>query len=836
MEASKSLLSVAALLALLLVCSPRVTAQGLPLDAVIPTPGVTYDASIPLPDSVIGTRMGHRHMRPDEVVTFFERVAAASPRVLLREHGRSHQGRRLQHAIISHPDNLARIDEIQAAQLRSLVDPEAASTGPVVVWMGYGVHGNESSAHEAAVMLLYYLAAGRGGPVEEMMRDLVVVIDPNMNPDGHDRFVDWVNGQRGLQATADSQDREHRSPWPSGRTNHYLFDLNRDWLLAVNPESQARLKVWHGWRPHLHTDFHEMGGERTYFFQPGIPSRTNPRTPQRVTEITGQIAEFHAKAFDVVGQPYWTRESFDDYYYGKGSTYPDIHGSIGILFEQGSSRGLRASTSWGELDYTRCIRNQTIASLSTLEAAVRLQDELRSNRAGFAREAREAMAAEPSAWRIPLTGQRTRAQLFAQLLLMHAIEVRVTQDAYLVPKGQRQHALLASIMEPVTEVPDTSFYDVSAWTLPMAYGLEVTQVRGADAGAGQPVKVLSLDGGLVRDGDARAGWFLGWGRMMAPRALAALHAEGVITRMATQAIDLRGTPRLRIHPGDVFIPAQQPKVSGEELKALIARLAARDHVVFTPVAQGLSARGPDMGSPGHVPIRPTSIALLSGAATSAYRMGEVWHHLDHRLGLEVSVLDADRLGQADLDRYDVIIVPGGRYGGVEQDDREALRDWVRGGGTIVAEGAGSGWLGRAEIASSQHVSGFISAGGSNHAERQSRTALHRLAGAFLEVRLDTTHPLAFGMPERMPVFRVGTHLFDREKRSGIVVGNYGPRPLLSGYASERRQDLMAGKAAVTVERAGSGRIVHFMDQLAFRGTMLGSSRLLANAIFFRSAL
>ena len=336
----------------------------------------SYDPAIPTPQDVLGYTIGERHTRPEEVVRYVEAVAAASPRVEVGFHGTTYEGRRLVHAVVTSPANHGRLEQVQAQNVALSEAPGTVSDAqiaqmPVVVFQGYSVHGNEASGTEAALVWLYHLAAAQGAEIDRQLDEAVVLLVPMLNPDGRDRFVDWVNGSRGTTPVADPRDREHVEPWPYGRTNHYLFDVNRDWLPTELKESRGRMAWWHAWRPQVTTDHHEMGSESTFFFQPGIPSRTNPNTPEATVALTGAIAAYHAAELDRIGSLYYSEEGYDDFYYGKGSTYPDVNGGVGILFEQASSRALlRDTDANGRLDYAFTVRNQVATSASTLRAAV----------------------------------------------------------------------------------------------------------------------------------------------------------------------------------------------------------------------------------------------------------------------------------------------------------------------------------------------------------------------------------------------------------------------------------------------------------------------------------
>ena len=271
----------------------------------------TFNEAIPLPKEVFGHSIGEQHTRTDQIIDYFKAVAATSERVIINEHGRTHEGRRLIHAIVTSADNQNKLDEIQANNQKLSSDPKKVSNKkikkmPVIAYFGYSIHGDEASGGEAAMLLLYHLSAGSSIAIRNYLENIVLIIDPMLNPDGRDRFANWANGNRGHVATIDLNDREHNQPWPGGRTNHYLYDLNRDWLPATQPESQGRLKLYYNWRPQVVVDFHEMGRDRTYFFQPGIPSRNNPNTPENVFNLTNKLATYHAEALNNIGVLYYS--------------------------------------------------------------------------------------------------------------------------------------------------------------------------------------------------------------------------------------------------------------------------------------------------------------------------------------------------------------------------------------------------------------------------------------------------------------------------------------------------------------------------------------------------
>jgi hypothetical protein len=847
------------LAALALAVAIPLAAQELPLDLPVEVAGVTgYSEAIPTPEAVIHHRIGTRHTRPAQLVDYFRAVAAVSDRVTLGDHGITHQGRPLVHAIVTTPENHRRLEEIRRQNSRLSDDPSSVSDAeiagmPTIAYMGYSVHGNEASGSEAAVLLLYYLAAGDGPAVREVLENTVVIIDPSLNPDGRARFVDWVNDNRGRVATTDPQDREHNAPWPGGRTNHYHFDLNRDWLPAAHPESRGRLELFHAWRPQLHTDYHEMGGDATYFFQPGEPSRDNPNTPQSTIDLTGEVAEYHARALDRIGALYYAREQFDDFYYGKGSTYPDVNGAIGILFEQASSRALRAETVFGELTYPFTVRNQFLTSLSTLEAAVEMRERLlRHQRDFYAGASRFARSVPTAAYVWSTDHDRTSAQRLAELLQKHRIRVhelaRAVQvdgrryepgRAFVVPVDQPQARLIEGMMERRFEFEDSLFYDVSSWTMPLAYGLDYGEVRGRTAAGivGAEIGPVTLDGGGMIGGQSPYAYVMSWDRYYAPRALYRILDAGIrpLLSMHPFEAEVAGEGR-RFERGAIVIPVTQrdaaTTLTADDVHRLVDRLALEDHVVFHAVGTGLTPVGFDLGTRSAPILSRPSVALLSGSGTHSNQVGEAWHLLNERMGIPVSLLDVDRVGSADLGRYDVILMAG-YNSGLGNRGEEALHQWVRDGGTVITTGTSVGWAARTDwvgVAAADAPEDTATV--VPYADVRDRAGAHAIGGAIFEAVLDTTHPLAFGYGERVPLFRNHRTFLTSEAGRGTLVGRYSDRPLLSGYISQPNLEALAGTPAVVAHREGRGRVIVFADNPTFRAFWDGSNRMLLNAVLF----
>ncbi len=359
--------------------------QEITLDYYLPK--AKYDPAIPTPESVFGHQVGEWHLSHDKLLVYYEKLASSSENITLHEYARSHENRPLIYLTITSVENQQNIKTIQDQHL-ALCDPSKSGRldideMPLVLYQGFSIHGNESSGANGAPLVAYYLAAAQNKEVRELLEKTVIIFDPCFNPDGFNRFSTWANMHKNRHLTSDNADREYSESWPGGRTNHYWFDLNRDWLPGQQPESAGRIANFQNWRPNILTDHHEMGTNSTFFFMPGIQSRVNPETPAKNQELTFKIGEFHARALDEIGSLYFTQEVYDDFYYGKGSTFPDAQGCIGILFEQASSRGHLQTSKNGELSFPFTIRNQVRTALSTHEAAVTLRSEFAQLSEGF---------------------------------------------------------------------------------------------------------------------------------------------------------------------------------------------------------------------------------------------------------------------------------------------------------------------------------------------------------------------------------------------------------------------------------------------------------------------
>ena len=818
-------------------------------------PGIAFDARIPSPQAVLGFHIGEWHLSHDQQVFYLRQLAAASDRIFLEEYGRSHENRPLLLLTVTSPANHRRLEEIRRQHL-ALSDPENSADlplddMPVVVYQGYSIHGNEPSGGNAAVLMAYYLAAAQNAGVEALLDETVVLLDPCFNPDGFQRFAGWVNAYRGLHLNGDAQSRELDEIWPQGRTNHYWFDLNRDWLPAQQPESRGRLRQFHRWRPNVLTDHHEMGSNNTFFFQPGVPQRTNPLTPPENQALTARIGSYHAEALDAIGSLYYTQETYDDFYYGKGSTYPDINGGVGILFEQASSRGHLRQTERGLLSFPFTIRNQVATSLSTLQAAREMRLDLLRYQAGFFREAAEEAKNDPrKAWVFSEPRDPYRLARFVELLERHQIEVfrlagKVEVDgvsfpaegSYVVPFEQEQYRLIRAIFETGREFQDSLFYDVSSWTLPFAFGLQYAALdkkQYSSTQLGEPGLGLPA---AAEPAYSEYAYLFRWDDYLAPAALYALQQAGLRARVATEPF--RTSEGVSFDRGAILVPVQGQPLNPAMLHRRIVEISRMAHLAVVAMPGGFVPEGIDLGSPSFRALSQPRVALLVGDGVTPYDAGEIWHLLDQRYRMPVALLEAGDLHRTELDRYNVVLLPDGNYRSVEPAGENKLREWVEGGGTLIACRDAVAWaiakkIGYAQLRKpAEEKDPPARPYGDLVADRGAQV----IGGAIAQVRIDRTHPLAYGYAQSdLAVFRKGAVFLEHTRNPYANPAVYADSPVLSGYLSAGNEALLRGSAAMVCSGQGKGRVIYLTDDPCFRAFWYGTDKVLANAVFFGGLL
>ncbi|WP_242927044.1 M14 metallopeptidase family protein [Pontibacter vulgaris] len=812
---------------------------------------VTYNPNIPTPKAILGYEVGEWHASHDQLVMFMRQMDQISDRITMEEYGRTHENRPLYLLTITSPENHKNIQSIKE-QHKKLTDPSASGNldikkMPTVLWMGYSVHGNEPSGSNASLLAVYHLAAAQGPEIEKLLSETVILVDPSINPDGMNRFASWVNSHRSKNLVTDPNSEEFSEVWPRGRTNHYWFDLNRDWLPLQHPESRGRLAKFHEWKPNVLTDHHEMGTNATFFFQPGIPSRNHPLTPANNFKLTQKIGGFHAKALDKIGSFYYTEESYDDFYYGKGSTYPDVNGAVGILFEQASSRGHAQESTNGVLSFPFTIRNQFTTTLSTLEAVQNMREELLAHQRDFYKEATQAARKAPfAAYVFGSEKDKVRAYHLAEIIKQHQIEVyrpkesfkvdNVTytpENAYIVPTNQPQYKLIEAMFERRTKFQDSLFYDISAWTFPLAFNLEHANLKNLKGSQlGERVKELSMPKGEVVGGKSDYAYVFEWHGYYAPRALNTLFQNRVQARVATDKFST-GDGR-EFDYGTIMIPVNGQQLNTDQLHQLLTKVATENGITIYNMSTGFNPKGIKLGSPMFLPLTQPKVAMLIGGGVNSNDMGEAWHLLDNRFNMTPTMMSLETFNRAGLGRYNVLVMADGNYGDISENGKAKLRNWVQSGGTLVALGGAAKWLADNKIGNMSFKNGE-----SNDTTRQpyadmgNRTGAQVIGGAIFETTLDLTHPLGYGYyNSKLPVFRDNTYFMEVSKSPYANPLVYTSKPLLSGYISKPNLKQLQNSAAITVSAIGSGKVIAMTDNPNFRAFWYGTNKLFLNSIFF----
>ncbi|MDX1459737.1 MAG: M14 family zinc carboxypeptidase [Xanthomonadales bacterium] len=832
---------VFALSALLLIPLARAvpTADYLPADT-------DPDPSIPTPESVLGWEVGDWRVSHDQLLGYMRALAESSDRVTLEVNGWTHERRPIVQLIITSPENHGQLDTLRQRHLDSVENNDDGA--PLVVWLGHSIHGNEESGANAGLLSAFYLAASRSDFVTDLLDGSIIVFDPAFNPDGLNRFASWSNSNRSKNPVPDTNHRIHNESWPSSRTNHYWFDLNRDWLPLVHPESRARVEQFHRWLPHVLTDQHERSGDG-YFFQPGVPSRQNPLTPVENIEMTRALADFHAAAMDRDGEIFFTEDAYDDFYFGKGSTYPDINGSIGILFEQPKLSGPVMDRGTGRVTFINAIENHLRTTLSTLRGAWTLRDRLKRYQRGFfATMSERAREADFAAWVIGDDGDPARAAALLEVLDHHRIEYRplgkdleaggyrfVAGRAWVIPVRQRQFGMAQAMMATISEFEDETFYDVSAWTQPLAYNLPFARVSRVPP-TGDPAAVQRV----APRGDAIA-WIVPWNQHRAAAWLQRLLDAGVLVRAATKPFTVTTANGTRdLERGSLVIHAGLQNDDGAEQALKILGDAARSGVDVVNASSSLTPAGPDLGATHFGLIKPIRPLMVIGGGVSPYDAGEAWHHFDLRLGKVPVMVEGWRLNAVRLSDYSHLIMVDGDYSGINGGLKARIAQWVLQGGTLIAAARAVGW---AESLCFDHDPSACPSESANtvtseppasrrYADFGSDQAQGVIGGAIVDARLDLTHPLAFGyLRPELPLFRRGTVTLTPSGNAYTTALRYAEDPKLAGFISSKRLDEIRAKPALIAERQGRGLVVRFANNPLFRGFWHGTERLFDNALY-----
>lgn len=814
--------------------------------------GTTYNPAVPKPKDIIYHEVGEWHVTHDRLVNYMKAIAAAAPdRVKLETMGLTYENRPQVLLIITSPKNQQHLEEIRQQHLL-LSDPAKSESVsitnmPIVVWIGHSIHGNESSGSNAALLTAYYLAAGQGKEIDDILDNTVILFDPSFNPDGLQRFSTWANQNKSKNLVTDPNSREFNETWPGGRFNHYWFDLNRDWLPVIHVETDNRLKWFHKWKPNILTDHHEQGSNASFFFQPGVPSRVNPLTPAKNQELTGKLGKYHAQFLDKIGSLYFTKENYDDFYYGKGSTYPDINGAIGILFEQASSRGHAQQTANGILRFPFTIKNQFVTALSTLTGAVALRKEFLEYQRDFYKQATLALIYSPVKAYVFGDGyDKEKTSLFVDMLLKQQIEVYTSkndisangktfkkEDAFVVPANQKQIKVIKAIFENVSEYKDSLFYDITAWNMPLAFGMPSAPLTTGFE-LGNKINESNKLAGNIINGKSDYAYLMEWNELLAPAALNEMQSAGLITKVATNKFSIQANNAVKAFDyGTIVIPVKMQNKNSEYIYSLLSTISKKYRIEFYGLSTGNAVSGSDLGSSKMITLTRPEIAMITGAGVNATDAGEIWFLLDQRMNMPATHLDQTMFNRIDIAKYNTIIMVGGNYNDM---NKEKLKAWVQNGGNLILLEEAITWASQSgiNVVSFKKVkSPTDSVGRINYVEKEQIDGAQQVAGAIFGADVDLTHPLAYGYHQNTVSFMKANKVFiEKSKNPYATPFYYKDYPLQSGWVSKENGAATKNSAAVLVNTIGNGRVINISDNPNFRAFWLGGTKLMMNAIFF----
>ncbi|MEO0982133.1 MAG: M14 metallopeptidase family protein [Pseudomonadota bacterium] len=853
-------------------------------------PAATYDPDVPTLEDVVGHDHGEAITSSREINTYLRALAAADPeRMQVRAYGETWQGRELTYAIISSTENMAenmaRLDDIQAdlatlAAGDGLPDTTLEET-PAVVWLSYSVHGDEITPADSALFMAYHLLAADGDElVDTILDNTIVIIDPVQNPDGRDRFIHSFTSALGLEPLADRHTAEHDQPWPRGRFNHYLFDLNRDWFAMTQPETRGKVAAVLDWNPVVYVDAHEMGGDNTYYFPPAArPFNPNVTDSQRDKQV--ELGRNMARYFDRFGVAYFTREVFDAFYPGYGDMWPTLNGAVAMTFEQGSPRGLVFTRRDGtELTYAEGVRNNVLSSLATLETVARNKaDYLRDFGAYRSSAIAESRRAGDRYVVLDLAGARYEAEALARRLAGQGVAVQRTPagsrhcgDTYsggalIVDLAQPQGRLIRTLLSPSTPLADDfvaeqesrrdrgldhELYDVTAWSLPLMDGVAAQQCSrvaldaAVPVSADEPIPAITASGGAF-------GQIAPWSDGGQARLVIAALRTGLKGKTADEAFTQDG----RVFPAGtvVFPAADNPPDLDAQLQALALEIGAE----LVPMETSWVEAGPNFGSSAFAALSEPKIAIVWGEGTSPTSAGNTRFVLERQLGLPVAPIKASTLARADLSLYDVLIIPetfGGFAG--ELSDAGAVQTFVREGGVLVAFGGAVAEIAdeefgllstKLEYAARDEESSEDGAPDEDEDTRapglifesEDAYAAHiddhqarpeDIPGVLARVEANTDHWLASGY-DRATVLVTGRNIY-RPLNAGDGVNVFrfagADELLVSGYLWEENRAQLAFKPYLMAEQHGDGLVIGFTQSPTTRAYLNGLNLLLANAI------
>ncbi|MBS1631704.1 MAG: zinc carboxypeptidase [Bacteroidetes bacterium] len=822
----------------------------------------TVYSQLQSPEQFLGYKIGDHFTPHWKIVNYFQQVAANAPgMVKLQQYGETNEGRPLMLAFVSSPENMQQLESIRMNNIRlaNLAKDKMAAreeNAPAIVWLSYNVHGNEASSSEATMLTLYALVDPSNTQTKEWLKNTVVIIDPCVNPDGRDRYANWFNSVAGKKFNPQMSAREHREPWPGGRTNHYNFDLNRDWAWQTQKESSQRIKVYLQWLPQVHVDYHEMGVNSPYFFPPAVQPYHDVVTQwQRDFQVI--VGKNNAKHFDKNSWLFYTKEEFDLFYPSYGDTYPTYNGSIGMTYEQGGgpAGGLGAMTKEGD---TLTLRDRALhhftTSLSTIEATSQNASKLIGEFHKYFNDAVRIGAGEYKTYVIKNTaGASQRINALTDLLDKNGIRYDVSANdskasftgydyitrksgSFLVQSGdvvisslQPRSAMVRALFEPQSRLVDSATYDISAWSLPYAFGLNAfASATKVDAsGILAPAKVNNLE--------TSYGYVMPWVGMASVKAVSQLLQKGLVLRYAEEPFEENGN---KFNRGSILILKTSNRSFGNNLWSTVRTIADNNNIQLTAVTGGFVDKGYDFGSGKVHSFKAPRVAMLTGEGVNSEAAGEVWYFFEQQINYPVTLINAADAGRINWDDYDVMILPSGSYRFLsDKTSLKSLKGRIRKGGRVVALENAVAQLANADFGikikkdDSEKKDTNIYNALKKFDDRDREYITESTPGSILKVDLDNTHPLAFGYPDYYYTLKLDPTIYEFMKDGGWNVGVIKKESQVSGFVGAKLKDKLKDGLLFGVESLGRGSVTYLTDDVLFRNFWENGKLMFCNAVF-----
>ena len=801
-----------------------------------------FDENIKSPEEFLGYPIGEMHTRHDLIVSYMEYLSDVSDKAQILHYGETYEKRKLVILAISSSDKIIDLEKIRDNHI-SYLDPEHPNYSeeskpenlPVIINLAYSVHGNEPSTSEAALLTAYTLISSKSDDISKYLSESIILIDPTLNPDGRDRHTNWVNTYKGSPLVDDPQDAEHNEYWPGGRTNHYWFDLNRDWYLGIHPESRSKLNWYHSWKPNVTADFHEMGTNSTYFFVPFKPNGSlNPVIPKENYDYFNFLfGSYFADALDEIGTLYFTREIFDRTYPGYGSAYPDYLGGIGLLFEQASSRGHKQKTQFGEITFPFTIKNQYVSSMTTIKASVANKEKLKDYQNNFYKSAiTDSSRKKVRGYIFNEGNDKNKTKAFIDKLKLHDIKVLNNKEQFYVPTVQKNYRLVRSFFETHQQYRDSVFYDASAWSMANIYDIDYS-ASNKDF-VGEEVDDIDELFKVNEFSESNYAYIIDSQDYNIPAVTYDLLNNEVFTSASFKPFTIQtSTGNKSFNYGSLIIPMSvQKKFNSDELYEKMKSIQKKYDVNIYSVQSGLSSSGVDLGSGYVMPLNKPSAMMLIGTGVRSYEAGEVWHLLDQRVGMPITKVPMRNFDNISMDKYNVLVLVSGNYK-LSDNQIEKINTWAENGNTIISIGSGSKLLIDKKIVDENlleneesNAMNYLAYG-----DASENRGKEQVGGVILNSIIDLSHPLAFGYENNtLPLYKNNSIWLKPSKNNYSSVVRYSENSLIDGFLSENNKEKIKESVSLVVSRVGRGIAVMFADNPNFRGAWYGTNRLFLNAI------